>query len=47
MLFRSQAYEYPNEVGQSMKELAESVTNLDPDETNRLAELLISQLAQE
>ncbi len=41
-----QAYAYPAEMEQPMQELAQSVTNLDLDETERLSDLLIAQMEQ-
>lgn len=41
-----QAYEYPEEMGQDIRKLAEAVTNLDPEETDRLAGVLIGRMAQ-
>ena len=40
------AYAFPEEVGQNIQKLAEAVTNLDPEETERLAGLLSGQLAE-
>lgn len=37
-------YEYPDEVEQNIQKLADAVTNLDSEEAERLAELLISQM---
>ena len=37
------AYEFPQEIDQNIRKLAEAVTNLDPEETDRLAKLLIEQ----
>ena len=37
-----QAYEYSGETGQNIRKLAEAVTNLDIEETDRLADLLVS-----
>lgn len=37
-----QAYEYSGETGQNIKKLAEAVTNLDIEEADRLADLLVS-----
>lgn len=39
-----QAYSYPDEMGQNMRKLAEAVTNLDPEEADRLAVLLSGQM---
>lgn len=39
-------YAYPDEVGQNIRKLAEAVTNLDPEETDRLAGLISGQLAE-
>lgn len=38
------AYGYPEEIGRNMQKLAEAVTNLDPDETDRLVVLLAGQM---
>lgn len=40
------AYAFPEEIGQNIQKLAEAVTNLDPEETERLAGLLSGQLAE-
>lgn len=37
-----QAYEYSGETGQNIRKLAEAVTNLDIEETDRLVDLLVS-----
>ena len=37
-------YEYSEEINQNIQKLAESVTNLDPEEADRLADLLIGQM---
>ena len=37
-----QAYEYSGETGQNIRKLAEAVTNLDIEEADRLADLLVS-----
>lgn len=39
-------YVFPEEIGRNMQKLAEAVTNLDPEETERIAELLSGQLAE-
>lgn len=39
-----QEYEYPDEMSQNMRKLAETVTNLDSEEADRLADLLIEQM---
>lgn len=39
------AYKYPSEIEPNIRKLADAVTNLDPDETERLADLLIQQMA--
>ena len=39
-----QTYEYPEEIEQNIRRLAEAVTNLNPEEADRLAELLIGQM---
>lgn len=39
------AYVFPEEIGQNVQKLAEAVTNLDPEETDRLAGLLSGQMA--
>ena len=36
------AYDYPEETGQHIRRLAEAVTNLDAEEADRLADLLIA-----
>ncbi len=41
-----QAYEYPEEIGQNIRKLAEAVTNLDPEEAESLADLLIGQMGE-
>lgn len=38
------AFEYPEEIGLNIQKLAEAVTNLDPEEADRFAKLLIGQL---
>ncbi len=38
-------YEYSEEITQNIQKLAEAVTNLDPEETNHLADLLIEQIS--
>ena len=38
------AYEYPKEINENIQKLAESVTNLDPEEADRLADLLSGQM---
>lgn len=38
------AYEYPEEIGQNIQKLAEAVTNLDAEEADRLADILIGQM---
>ncbi len=38
-------YEYPKEIGETIRMLAEAVTNLDPEETERIAALLSEQTA--
>lgn len=38
-------YDYPAEIGQNIQKLAEAVTNLDPEESERLANLLSGQMA--
>ncbi len=40
-------YEYPDEIDQNIRRLAEAVTNLEPEETERLAELLIGQMGRQ
>lgn len=37
-----QTYEYSGETGQNIRKLAEAVTNLDIEEADRLADLLVS-----
>lgn len=39
-------FAYPEIIGQNVRMLAEAVTNLDPEETDRLADLLSEQLAE-
>ena len=39
-----QTYEYPDEMSQNIRKLAEAVTNLDSEEANHLATLLIEQM---
>ncbi len=39
-------YEYPNEMKQNMETLMEAVTNLDSEEADRLADLLIRQIEE-
>lgn len=39
-------YDYPEEIRQNVLKLAEAVTNLNPEETERLAELLSEQMAE-
>ena len=41
-----QAYTYPEEMKPNIQKLAEAVTNLDPEEAQRLAELLIRQMEE-
>lgn len=38
-------YTYPEEIGQNIKKLAEAVTNLNPEETDRIAVSLSEQMA--
>jgi len=40
-------YEYPEEIDQNVRKLAEAVTDLDSEETDRLAELLIGQMGRQ
>ncbi len=40
------AYVFPEEIGQNIKKLAEAVTSLDPEETDRLAGLLSEQMTE-
>ncbi len=40
------AYAFPEEIGRNIQKLAEAVTNLDPEETERIAELLSGQLTE-
>ncbi len=42
-----QEYEYPQEIGQNIRGLAEAVTNLDPEEADRFGERLVEQLKQQ
>ena len=37
-------YKYPDEMEQNIQELAKAVTNLNPEEADRLADLLIGQM---
>ena len=46
LIGRLRAYEYPEEMGQNIQKLAEAVNNLDPEETDRAADLLIGQMEQ-
>lgn len=39
-----QEYEYPEEMAENIQKLAEAVTNLDSEEADRLADLLIGQM---
>lgn len=39
-----QEYEYAEVTGVNIRKLAEAVTNLDADETDRIADLLIGQM---
>lgn len=39
-----QAYEYPDEMSQNIRKLKEAVTNLDSEEADHLADLLIGQM---
>lgn len=39
-------YAYPEGIRQNILKLAEAVTNLDPEETDRFAELLLGQMAE-
>lgn len=41
-----QAYAYPADLEQQMQKLAEAVTNLDPEETERLSDVMIAQMEQ-
>lgn len=41
-----QTYQYPEEIDQNIKKLAEAVANLDPEEADQSAVLLIRQLEQ-
>ena len=38
-------YEYSEEINQNIQKLAEAVTNLDTEETERIADLLMEQIA--
>lgn len=38
-------YDFPAEIWQEIQKLAEAVTNLDPEETERLANLLSEKMA--
>lgn len=46
LMSQLQSYEYPEDMGQNIQKLAEAVTNLDPDEADRLADLLIGQIGR-
>ena len=37
-------YDYPEEMAENIEKLAEAVTNLDSEEADRLADLLIGQM---
>ena len=39
-----QSYDFPEELGKNIRKLAEAVTNLNPEEADRLGDLLISQM---
>ena len=39
-------YEYPDEIGQNIRKLADAVTNLDAEQTDQLAEQIIRQMGQ-
>ena len=39
-------YDYPEEIGQNIQKLGEAVTNLDPEEADRLAGKLMEQMAK-
>ncbi len=39
------AYDFPDKIGQNVLKLAEAVTNLDTEESERLANLLSEQIA--
>ena len=41
-----QTYEYPDEIAVNIQQLAQAVTNLDADEADRIAALLIEQMNQ-
>ncbi len=42
LITQLQSYSYPEDIGQNIRELADAVTNLDPEEADRLAGLLIT-----
>ena len=42
-----QAYSYSDDIDFNIKKLAEAVTNLDPEEADRLADLLLNQIKPE
>ncbi len=42
-----QSYEYPESLSQNIRKLAEAVTNLDAEETDRLGTLLIEQMGRQ
>ncbi|MCI9175465.1 MAG: response regulator [Lachnospiraceae bacterium] len=46
LMSQLQSYEYPEDIGKNMQKLAEAVTNLDPEEADRLADLLIGQMGR-
>ena len=46
LMSQLQSYEYPEDMGQNIQKLAEAVTNLNPDEADRLADLLIGQMGR-
>ena len=39
-----QTYKYSDEMANNIQKLAESVTNLDPDETDRIADQILEQI---
>ncbi len=44
LMSQLQSYEYPKDMGRNIQKLAEAVTNLDLEEADRLADLLIGQM---
>ena len=46
LMKQMRGYAYPKEIQQNILKLAEAVTNLDPEETDRFAKLLSEQMAE-